>query len=192
MLEGDLECTARGDEQEARATSEADFAALYRRHHPALYRFARQMGAQSQIAEEIVQEVFLELIRHPDHFQPRQGTLRGYLFGIGRNLLHNYWRRQRGEASWDHLVSEPDDQGRAALALDQGRDHDRELHRLQTALAELPWRYREAVVLCDLQEINYSEAAHILRCRPGTVASRRHRGYKLLQARLRRMRKEDA
>ncbi len=192
MLAGDLEFTARAAEPEELATSEAGFAALYRRHQPALYRFALQMGARPQIAEEVVQEVFLELIRRPGHFLPSQGTVRGYLFGMGRNLLRNYWRRHRSETSWDQLVSEPDDQGRAALALDEQRDQGRQLRDLQIALAALPWRYREVLVICDLQEINYHEAARILGCRPGTVASRRHRGYKLLQSRLRRQRKEES
>ena len=55
---------------------------------------------------------------------------------------------------------------------------------LRRALLELPVRYREAIVLCDLQELSYADAADALGCAVGTVRSRLHRGRALLARRL--------
>jgi RNA polymerase sigma-70 factor (ECF subfamily) len=55
---------------------------------------------------------------------------------------------------------------------------------LRCALLELPIRYREVIVLCDLQELNYAEAARALDCAVGTVRSRLHRGRAMLARRL--------
>lgn len=56
---------------------------------------------------------------------------------------------------------------------------------LRRAVLALPVKYREAVVLCDLQELSYAEAAHVLGCAIGTIRSRLHRGRALLASRLR-------
>ena len=60
-----------------------------------------------------------------------------------------------------------------------------DLDHLRKALLALPEMYREAVVLCDLQENSYAQAGELLRCAPGTVASRLHRARAMLQQRLR-------
>jgi RNA polymerase sigma-70 factor (ECF subfamily) len=182
-----------GSEADAGALSggEAEFSGLYHQHQPALYRFLLQLGARPQVAEELVQEVFLAWLRRPGNYQPTRGSLRAYLLGIGRRLLRRHWRRHRLEILWNPLAPEPNDGGRAAAALDAQQSFDGDSRWLQTALAALPWRYREAVVLCDLQEISYAQAAQILHCRSGTVASRRHRGHKLLQVRLEQRRRRE-
>jgi len=63
---------------------------------------------------------------------------------------------------------------------------------VRQAVLTLPARYREAVVLCDFQELSYAEAAMVLGCAVGTVSSRLHRGHALLLERLRAMGKLDS
>ena len=65
------------------------------------------------------------------------------------------------------------------------------LDALRRALKGLPAAYREAVVLCDLHELSYADAAATLGCAVGTVRSRLHRGRALLAARLRSVRADD-
>ena len=63
------------------------FALLYRKYQAPLYRFALRMTGQSWAAEEIVQEVFLIVIREPRKFDPNRGTLGGFLYGVARNRV---------------------------------------------------------------------------------------------------------
>ncbi len=171
-----------------RQGEEAAFTEIYRAHHAPLYRFALQMGAPNGLAEELVHDVFVELMRSPQGFRPGRGSLRSYLFGVARHRLVDQWRRGRREVSWEEpgtLAGEPPSPDNVSEELSRRQ----ELAQLSRALAALPWEYREVVVLCDLQEMPYQEAARILRCRTGTIASRRHRAHKLLQERLQRNRR---
>ena len=66
-------------------------------------------------------------------------------------------------------------------------DRRERLELLHKSVAALPEPYREALVLCDLEEMSYPEAAAILNCPEGTVASRLHRARAILKSRLRKM-----
>ena len=104
-----------------------------------------------------------------------------WLCGIARNFV----RRRFAEPDVDPLDAEVVD-GAPALTPDplgdltQGEMFD----ALRRAVLSLPLRYREAVVLCDLQEMTYAEAADALGCAVGTVRSRLHRGRALLAAKM--------
>jgi RNA polymerase sigma-70 factor (ECF subfamily) len=156
------------------------FTTLYRAHFPAVFRFAFYMTGDRIRAGEITQDVFVWLVHHPSEFDADRGDLPAFLGGVARKLVH---RRQQNESRWRPL----DD---AALLPRDGRGGDRELVRglerrqdvaeLRQAIAALPERYREAVVLCDLQEKSYQQAARELGCALGTVRSRLHRARELL------------
>ena len=60
-------------------------------HKDAIYRFAWRM-AGPDFAEDIAQDVFLTLLRHPERFDPTRGTLRAFLLGVARNLALKCWR----------------------------------------------------------------------------------------------------
>lgn len=163
----------------------AAFTACYERYAGPIYRFAWHMSGNQTNAEEVTQEVFLRLIGHPRKYEPEKGSLAGYLFGIARNVMRSQLDATRLDTPLDDemldgdasgLVMEPD-----VLA---GLDHREKLEHLQRALLALPAPYREAVVLCDLEELSYPEAADVLKCPPGTVASRLHRARAMLKVRL--------
>jgi len=149
-------------------------AELYERHEAALYRYALCMSGSRSIAEETVQEVFCRLIAGAGRFDERRGTLEAWLYGVARNLA----RRMVGggtepvaeAASGDDLLGELLEDERTVS--------------LYRALDELPPRYREVVLLCDLEERSYEAAAKLLECPVGTVRSRLHRARLLLSARL--------
>jgi len=172
----DQELLARlrnGDEQA--------FVALYKRRQGAIYRFALHMSGSASLAEDIAQEVFLTLLRNEWGFDPQRGTLSGYLFGIARKLVLRHLERSRPDIA---LEPETDESSNPELAT--GGDvlaeltHRESLEALRRAVITLPRRYREVVVLCDLEELDYADAATALGCPIGTVRSRLHRARALL------------
>src|SRR5450631_1589578 len=87
-----LRRSAKGDED--------SFTELYRRHQAPLYRFALRMTGNAWAAEEIVQDVFMTLVREPGKFDVDRGnTLAAYLFGIARNKIMKYHERLPREIS---------------------------------------------------------------------------------------------
>lgn len=141
-------------------------ASLYRTHHPAVYRFALYMTDEPDAAAEVVQETFLWLIHHPSAFDPDRGSLPAFLSGVARKLLQRRARdRRRFEPLSPALLNGTTGEPRHDVASD-----------LRTAIAALPDVYREAVILCGIEEKTYEEAAAILDCAVGTVRSRLHRG----------------
>jgi RNA polymerase sigma-70 factor (ECF subfamily) len=152
------------------------FTAIYRSHHQPVFRFALHMTADRSLAVEITQEVFVWLIHHPAEFDPERGTLAAFLNGVARNMVR---RSQRESRRWLPI----DESVPAAQEAESGDAID--LGTLHRAIAALPGRYREAVVLCDLESKGYEEAAILLGCPVGTVRSRLHRGREMLAQRLR-------
>jgi len=154
------------------------FTALYRAHFPAVFRFALYMTGDRVQAGEITQDVFVWLVYHPSEFDAERGELPAFLGGVARKFLH---RRQQLERRWlplDEVALAPVGDGAAEFA--EGLEKRQSVEELRKAIAALPERYREAVVLCDLQEKSYQQAAAELGCALGTVRSRLHRARELL------------
>ena len=157
------------------------FAELYRRHHADICRFAAHMCGSSSAAEDVVHEAFLAVIDSASRYRPGQTTARLWLLGIARN----HARRARALRPTLSLHDAPQ-AAQLAVETDPAGELDRRRHleALHRAVLALPVRFREAVVLCDLHELSYIEAATTLGCAIGTVRSRLHRGRALLARRL--------
>jgi RNA polymerase sigma-70 factor (ECF subfamily) len=164
-----------------RTGDEDAFLSLYRRRQGAIYRFALHMSGSATIAEDVVQEVFMAILREQCGYDPERGSLSGYLFGIARKLLLRHVERGRADVPLEGDENEP---ALPDLAVVQDPLEDltkREtLEALRRAVVTLPRRYREVVVLCDLEEVDYADAALALGCPIGTVRSRLHRARALL------------
>ena len=159
------------------------FAALYRACRPDVFRFAHHMCGSAAPAEDIVQDVFLAVIEHAARYEPGRSGVVPWLLGIASNHARR-WRHRR---IWLPLPAEASRDGRHMIsAPDPASDLAREQHEaaLARAIVALPLRFREVVVLCDLQELRYEDAANALGCRVGTVRSRLHRGRARLSAML--------
>jgi len=169
---------------------ELAFVALYRRRQGAIYRFAMHMSGSPAAAEDITQEVFLALLREQCGYDRERGTLSGYLFGIARKLVLRQLERGRADVP---LEVDPNEIAPRELAVIDdplaGLTRHEAVDALRRAVQALPRRYREVVVLCDLEELGYAEAAVVLGCPIGTVRSRMHRARALLLEKLNQDRK---
>jgi len=156
------------------------FTALYDRRHGAIYRFALQMTGRLDIAEDVTQETFVMLAHELSRFDPRRGTLAAYLYGVARNLLLRRIERNRETLLDDAQSSVVPGGGPLAEML-----QTETVEAVRRAVLALPAKYREAVVLCDLQELSYEQAAVAMGCPVGTVRSKLNRGRALLAGKLR-------
>ena len=178
-----LRRAAKGDEEA--------FTFLYRRHQAALYRFARRMTGSAWAADEIVQEVFMTLMREPKKFDVTRGALGAYLFGIAKNRVMKYGDRTPREVSLEE--KREDGSGPGIVLQDKftpaaWAEQNERLEQVRAAVLELPAEFRETVVLCELEELSYEEAAQLIGCPVGTIRSRLHRGRALLLAKLEMLR----
>ena len=169
------------------AGDEEALSILYRRRQGSIYRFALQMSGSQTIAEDVTQEVFLFLMRDGQLFDPAKGTVSAFLLGVARNHV---LRRLRVEQQLAPLGDDFDDDAALSHPSTEICPLD-DLTRAETiesvrrAVLSLPSKYREVVVLCELQDISYGETAEILGCAIGTVRSRLHRARALLLSKLR-------
>ena len=176
------------------AGEEDAFAELYKRRQAGVYRFALQMSGSPEIAEDVAQEVFIALMRTADRFDPNRGSLTGYLYGIARNYV---LRRLEQDRAFIPLV-DSGEEGVTPPSMIAESDPLDELTRgetiqsLRDSILALPPHYREVIVLCELHEMSYLEAASVVGCAVGTVRSRLHRARGLLLERLRAARERSS
>jgi RNA polymerase sigma-70 factor (ECF subfamily) len=167
----------------ARQGDEDAFAELFGRYQRPVYRYAAHMCGHAA-ADDVVQETFLAILQQRDRPDLPHGPALGYLMGIAR---HRIWKRlaRMGEVvvplddeTATRVGATPDLDALASLA------HAELVAAVRQAVRALPAPYREVVVLCELEELNYAEAARAMECPIGTVRSRLHRARALLAAKL--------
>src|SRR5277367_3079153 len=155
-----------------------------------VYRVARRLVGSREEAEDLVQDTYARAFRSWQQYQP--GTnLRAWLLRILTNL--NIDRGRKVQRTPDQQPLEEGDYylyNRLESTMpDENPDEERVIERLSQdsiveALAEIPHDFRDAVVLVDIGEFSYAEAAQILDIPVGTVMSRLHRGRRLLKTKL--------
>jgi RNA polymerase sigma-70 factor, ECF subfamily len=146
--------------------TDAEFQAAFAQHRDVVYRFAWRMSGPAA-AEDITQDVFVALLRHPDRFDPARGTLRAFLLGIARNLALKHWRAQ-------HRFEPLDEEAMAAEVIDFDRgDVGETVGQAVRALGPLQ---REVVILAEYEGLTLAEIARAVDADVGTVKSRLHRG----------------
>ena len=164
----------------------------FEEHLDALYRSALRLTRKPEDAEDLVQETYVRAYRYRHRFQPGTNA-KAWLFTIMANAFRNRARLHRG-------VEEPiDEPGTDFYIYEQLRREGTPLHlmspeelvvdrgfgdEVKRALEELPLPMRMVVLLVDVEDFSYKEAAGILSIKIGTVMSRLHRGRRALQKRL--------
>lgn len=162
------------------ACGEADaLGPLYQRHRGPVYRFALLWSGSASIAADVTQDVFVHLLTRADDYDPARGPLQPWLLGVTRNFVH---RRTGADARYvaNDEDADPPDPVLDAPAPDTALETQRDLARLRAAIAALPPHYRDVLVLVELAERSYAEAAAICGCELNTVRSRLHRARGLI------------
>jgi|ERR1700722_5124269 RNA polymerase sigma-70 factor, ECF subfamily len=184
-----LESPSRSDGDLLRLLSGGDekaFIEFYRKHQGAVYRFALQMSGKTEIAEEVTQDVFVVVMNLGARYDSERGSVAAFLYGIARNFVLRALERERPYIT---VLDDPsgDYADRAVAEQDIFGDlaQNERVETLRKAVLALPPAYREVVVLCDLHERDYAEAATVLGCAIGTVRSRLHRARALLTEKMR-------
>lgn len=152
----------------------AEFQAAFAQHKDAVYRFAWRMSGPAS-AEDITQDVFVALLRHPGRFDPSRGTLRAFLLGIARNLALKHWQAA-------HRLEPLDDETLIGEPIDPARSDVGEL--VGQAVRALPPLQREVVILAEYEGLTLAEIAHAAGVDVGTVKSRLHRARENLRRQL--------
>ncbi len=156
---------------------------LYEKHGRALLRFSAAMCRSRQVAEDLVHDTFVALLREPFSFDPTLGTVYGYLCGVLRHRVSRHFRQQK---RWVALDTEDESTAPQAPAHNPADEIARseETAAFRRAMLDLPLQHREIIALCDLEELPYATVATILQVPIGTVRSRLHRARALLTIRL--------
>lgn len=165
----------------------------HRRIYGICYRFT---GSQSD-AEDLTQEAFLKMYRNLASFDPTKGGFATWLTTLTRNLLVDNYRRNRLERSSDSLDEgfdgDEDGPSKADRLPDSGKTQEQLVSglqlraQIQDALRQVSPDLREAVILRDLEDMDYKEIADILGVPQGTVKSRISRGRSELARLLKRI-----
>jgi RNA polymerase sigma-70 factor, ECF subfamily len=186
MSEVQPETDARGIAEEARARARFEEEVLGLADQ--VYRVARRLVSTREEAEDLVQETYARAFRSWRSYTP--GTnLRAWLFRILTNLNIDRGRREQRSPSTQPL-EEGDYFLYNRLEADSGSDDEaRIVERLSQdeivqALAEVPHDFRDVIVLVDIGDFTYQDAAQILDIPIGTVMSRLHRGRRILKKEL--------
>jgi len=170
--------------------SEAAFRALVQRYRTRIMNLVCRFINDRDRAEEISQEVFLRVFRNRERYR-KSGKFSTWIFTIAVNLTKNEIRsrvRHRGTFSLDAMEEESGGQGVSFPDAKPLPDEDLNANEIGRKVAEalhkIPARYREAVVLRDVEGLSYEEVGQILRIPGGTVRSRINRARLMLKERL--------
>lgn len=157
-----------------------------------IYRAACYLAKDKDQAEDLVQETYLRAFQHFDQFEP--GTnCKAWLLTILRNVFISQYQRKKRQpeaVNWEHIESAYES---LIAQSSNGENSDPESllfsgvldHEIEQAVKELPEEFRTAIILVDIEELSYEEAAKAMGCPVGTVRSRLSRGRRMLQVALR-------
>lgn len=151
-------------------------ATLFERHHARLYRFCLRMTGNRQAAEDLVQDVFMRILKYRTSFK-NDTVFAPWMFGIARNACADYLRRAaREHGSSETAVAELTDTSAGERAAEQDQ-----AELVRRALLALPVEGREVLVLSRYEFKTHEEIARALGCSVGAVKVRVHRAIKRLR-----------
>ncbi|NND45806.1 MAG: RNA polymerase sigma factor [Xanthomonadales bacterium] len=147
---------------------------LFERHHRGVYRFCLQMTRNPANAEDVVQDVFMKVLKKAGSFR-NEGSFKAWLFNIARNATLDHLRKNRSQPA-----SMPMDEFTESLMVDHrsaeqsadGKERVRFLHR---AMAMLPAHFQEVIWVGRFEFASFEELGAALGCKAGTARVRMHR-----------------
>ena len=170
-------------ERKARGAKQELVASEALAHLDHLYRVAFYLAKDASDAEDLVQETFARALAANEQFEPAT-NMKAWLTRILRNFFFDHYRHKRRWVSAEELSEPQSDYWEGLAAENPGPERNvliRELDDQITAvLRRIPEEFRTPIVLVDVSDFSYEEAAVILSCPIGTVRSRLSRGRKLM------------
>lgn len=163
------------------AGDESCLGTLFERHHRGLYQFCLQLTRNPAHAEDVVQEVFLKVLKKAGSFRG-EGSFKGWMYNIARNATFDYLRKHKRDSSAadiDEVSNQLLVDTRSAEQAAQGRQS---LGTLQAALSRLSATSQEVIWLGRFEFNNFEELAQALGCKTGTARVRMHRAMQQLNA----------
>jgi RNA polymerase sigma factor (sigma-70 family) len=140
---------------------------LFDRYHAPLYNFYSKLTGDRTLSEDLVQEVFLRILKYRQSYQP--GTpFRAWIYQIARNARVDHYRKTPKHITVDPEMAPP-------VKPQDTAQENQEVELLHSALMQLPEEKREILLLSRFQELKYDEIAELLGCQLGTVKTRIHR-----------------
>ena len=164
----------------------AQLAFLFERYHLELFRFLLRLSGDRAASEDMVQEVFIRILKYANSFDSRL-SFPAWIFGMARNVYLDSKRRQGGSQFVDVDV----DAVKSGEHMAEERiGHQQDLRFLEKALADMPQDKREVLVLSRFHNLRYEQIAGVLQCEVGTVKVRVYRALKELRMRFSELRGE--
>jgi RNA polymerase sigma factor (sigma-70 family) len=159
---------------------------IVQRYHRRIYNLCYRFSGSPDQAQDLTQEVFIKMFGSLKAYDPQRSAFMTWMTTITRNLLVDYFRKSKQERITDSLDSAPSDHEDAMPLSERipdkapapdSRVYSRETREtVHRALQKLSPDLREAVILRDLQDMDYREIATVLKVPEGTVKSRINRG----------------
>ena len=157
----------------------AAWAALLQAHTRRIYNLCYRFTGRTAESEDLTQEVFIKIFQTLKSFDAAQGTFVTWLHRVARNHLVDHYRRTRKDRVTSSIEDEQgglEEKPSTMIEPVAHLEHREQRERLQRGLERLSPDLREAVVLRDLQDLDYAEIAQVLAVPEGTVKSRINRG----------------
>jgi RNA polymerase sigma-70 factor, ECF subfamily len=159
---------------------------IVQRFNRRIYNICYRFVGSADSAEDLTQEVFIKVYRTLDSFDSEKASLNTWITTVTRNLLVDHFRKTKYDRATDSLDTAPgEDEERQSIGdklADSGPSPDSQIEGRETkelvhkALQKLSPELREAVILRDLQDMDYRDIAQVLKVPEGTVKSRINRG----------------
>ena len=162
--------------RQVRGGRTAALATLFERHHARLYRYCLRMTSNRATAEDLVQEIFMKMLKYKHTFRDDSDFV-PWMFGIGRNACLGHLRR----AANAHISGSDLDEMPSQEESFESPDQEQEGDLVRRALQRLPAERREVLVLSRFEFKTYEEIARALDCTVGAVKVRVHRAMKQLR-----------
>ena len=153
---------------------------LYERYNRQLYRFLFNMTRQKELSEDMVQNIFLRMLKYPDGFMGF-GEFKMWMYHIARNTVYDHFRKVKRTPAHSDLTNY-EDRIDGQQNADTQMEKEQELKMLETAMGNLSDENRELLILCRFQELKYHEIARLLNTTEGAVKVRVHRALNQLKS----------
>lgn len=152
---------------------------LYDRYNRLLFRFLFNMTRQKELSEDLVQNIFLRMLKYPDGFMGF-GEFKTWMYHIARNSVYDHFRKVKRTPTYSDLTNY-EERIESGQYTDSNLEKEQELKMLEKAMENLSDENRELLILCRFQELKYQEIAKIMNSTEGAIKVRVHRALNQLR-----------